>query len=191
MKAAGLSGVVAPIISISLISLAIHSAPWFRWTGNALSDLGVEGFPAIIFNTALIIGGMLTAVFAIGLMKALRGHILSRVGSILFLLDAFALCAVGVFPETVGRLHFYVSVAFFALFPLSLIFTGSIMLRKPTQRGWGILAISIAIIAVGVWMFNWSSAAIPEIVASLAASSWSIFSGIKLYKMSQTARKLT
>ena len=184
MRIAGLCGITAPIISISLILLAIHNAPWFSWTGNALSDLGVEGSPAVLFNTSLIIGGLLTTVFAIGLIQALRIHILSRVGSMLFLLDAFALFAIGVFPETVGRLHFYVSVAFFTLFPLSLLLIGFAMVLETTQKRWGLLAIIVAVIAVGTWMFRWPSAAIPEFIASLAASSWSIFSGIKLYKQS-------
>ena len=184
MKIAGLCGITAPIISISLILLAIHNAPWFSWTGNALSDLGVEGFPAVLFNTSLIVGGSLTTVFAIGLIQALRIHTLTRVGSVLFLLDAFALCAIGVFPETVGRLHFYVSVAFFTLLPLSLLLSGLAMVLETTKRRWGLLAIIVAIIAVGTWMFRWPSAAIPEFIASLAASSWSVLSGIKLYKQS-------
>ena len=190
MKIAGLCGITSPIISISLILLAIHNAPWFSWTGNALSDLGVEGFPAVLFNTGLIIGGLLTTVFAIGLIQALRIHVLSRVGSVLFLLDTFALCAIGVFPETVGPLHFYVSVAFFMSFPISLLLTGLAMVLETTKRRWGLLAIIVAIIAVGTWIFRWPSPAIPEIIAALAASSWSIISGIRLYKSPQTARKI-
>jgi len=183
-RIAGVCGVTAPLISVSLIFLAIYNAPWFSWTENALSDLGVGGLHATLFNTALIAGGLLTIVFAAGLTQDLPASFLSRIGSILFLLDAFALCAVGIFPETAGRIHFYVSVAFFALFPLSLLLTGSAMLLKPTQRRWGLLTILASIIAVGTWMFRWPSAAIPEIIAALAASSWSMFSGIRLYKQS-------
>lgn len=190
-RIAGICGIIAPLISVSLIFLAINNAPWFSWTENALSDLGVGGLHATLFNAALIAGGLLTIVFAVGLAQDLPANFLSRVGSVLFLLDAFALCGIGIFPETAGHIHFYVSVAFFALFPLSLLITGSAILWKSTQRGWGLLTILAAIIAVGTWMFRWPSAAIPEFIATLAASSWCIISGIRLYRSPQTARKLT
>jgi len=65
LKISGVSGVLAPLVAFTLISLAITSHPQFSWTGNALSDLGVvEGVTAVLFNSGLIIGGILAIIFA-------------------------------------------------------------------------------------------------------------------------------
>jgi len=34
----GYFGILAPIVGFSMIFLAIATAPWFSWTGNALSS---------------------------------------------------------------------------------------------------------------------------------------------------------
>ena len=183
MKAAGLCGVITPIIVITLIALAIFYSPWFGWTKNALSDLGVQGIAAVLFNSGLITGGILTGIFAVGLREALRNRALSHVGSLIFILDAVALCAIGVFPETVGRIHFYVSVAFFVLFPLSAFFIGASMLRFSSERKLGLFTVLVGIVAAVVWMFPWEAVAIPEIVAGLAVSLWSIVFGTKLLRL--------
>jgi hypothetical protein len=66
----GLFGIISPILAFILISLAISQASsWFSWTGNALSDLGVHKESAVLFNSGLIIGGILSIVFAFGVMR--------------------------------------------------------------------------------------------------------------------------
>jgi hypothetical membrane protein len=71
LKAAGLCGVATPIIVLPLILLSISYSPWFSWTRNALSDLGVHE-AAILFNSSLMIGGVLALAFAFGLMQSLN-----------------------------------------------------------------------------------------------------------------------
>lgn len=74
LKISGVSGVLTPIVAFTLISLAIASYSEFSWTGNALSDLGIqEGATAILLNSGLIIAGILTIVFALGLSVLLQG----------------------------------------------------------------------------------------------------------------------
>jgi len=67
MRLAGFCGLTNPVIVFMLIALSISYSPWFSWTENALSDLGVHGIAAILFNSGLIIGGVLAITFAIGL----------------------------------------------------------------------------------------------------------------------------
>ena len=118
LKAARLCGLIAPIIVLPLILLSISYSPWFSWTRNALSDLGVHEV-AILFNSALMIGGVLALIFAFGLMQILHKSKMGFTGTLALIAAAISLFAVGFFPETAGRIHFYVSVAFFTLMIIS------------------------------------------------------------------------
>jgi len=182
MKMAGLCGVMAPPIVFSLILAAISQSPWFSWTKNALSDLGVQGVVATLFNSSLILGGLLALVFAVGLRENLKNQLLGQIGSLLFILDAAALSAIGVFPETVGALHFYVSVTFFVLLPLSLLFIGGAMIDKGRNRSLGLLSILAGVVAVAVWALPRRGVAIPEALSGLSASTWSMILGFKLFR---------
>ncbi len=182
LRVAGLCGVLTPIVVLTLILLAIHYSPWFSWTENALSDLGVQGIAAILFNSSLIIGGALTIIFAIGVRETLLNKALGRIGMLIFILDAAMLCAIGIFPETAGDIHLYVSVAFFVLLPISLFLIGVSMMQEGSERKYGLFTIIAGIVAATVWMFQWEAVAIPEMIAALAVSVWSIMLGIKLFK---------
>jgi hypothetical membrane protein len=182
MRVAGLCGTITPVVVFSLIALALFCSPWFSWTENALSDLGVQGIAAILFNSGLIIGGLLTTIFAIGLREILPNRTLGRAGTLLLILDAATLCAIGVFPETTGTLHFYVSVAFFTLLPMSLFLIGAAMIREPRVRKLGMYTVLTGVVAAVVWALPWRGAAIPETLASLVASVWSMVFGIRLFR---------
>jgi len=181
LKIAGICGVLAPIIGLTLILLAIYYSPWFSWTENALSDLGVQGTAAILFNSSLVVGGVLTIIFAIGLREILLNRTLGRIGTLIFILDGTMLCAIGIFPETAGDIHFYVSVAFFVLLPVSLFLNGVAMMQESSERKTGLFTITAGIVAATVWMLQWSAVAIPEIIAALAAFVWSIVLGIRMF----------
>jgi len=118
LKVGRLCGLIAPIIVLPLILLSISYSPWFSWTRNALSDLGVHEV-AILFNSALMIGGVLALIFAFGLMQILHQSKVGFTGTMALITAALSLFAVGFFPETAGRIHFYVSVAFFTLMIIS------------------------------------------------------------------------
>jgi hypothetical membrane protein len=96
------------------------------------------------------------------------------------------LCAIGIFPETAGDIHFYVSVAFFVLLPMSLFLNGVAMMQESSERKTGLFTITAGIVAATVWMLQWSAVAIPEIIAALAAFVWSIVLGIRMFM--QTSR---
>jgi len=179
LKIAGLCGVIGPIISLSFIALAITYSPWFDWFKNALSDLGV-GEAALIFNSGLIIGGVLTTILAIGLMRILKKHVLGLVGAFILVLSSISLCAIGVFPESAGRTHFYVSFAFFSLLVISLFLIGATLTQKASQRYLGVFSILAGVVAATAWAVPHEGVAIPEIIASLAGSAWSIVLCIRI-----------
>jgi len=180
VKIAGLCGVIGSVISLLFIALAIAYSPWFNWFKNALSDLGV-GEAALIFNSGLIVGGVLTTIFAVGLMQILRKQVLGFLGAFTLILSSISLCAIGVFPESAGRIHFYVSISFFALLAISLLIIGVALVRESSQRYLGLFSIlTVVVAAMAAWAVPHKGAAIPEIIASLAGSVWSIVFGIKL-----------
>jgi hypothetical membrane protein len=175
----GFCGLIAPILAFSLIALAISRSPWFSWTGNALSDLGVGVESALLFNSGLIAAGALIVAFALGLHSSLRGKTLGNAGGIALALAGVALCAIGIFPETSGDIHFYVSVAFFALLVISLWLVGAALMRLGEKK-LGFLIVIAGVLAGLVWVFPWPAVAIPEAIASLAASACCVALSIKL-----------
>jgi len=191
-KIAGICGIIAPIIALSFIALAIsYSLSWFSWTNNALSDLGgpppATATAAVLFNSGLIIGGILGMMFAVGLMYNMRKQIES-IGTFILFLAIVSLIAVGVFPETAGHIHLYVSVAFFALFPISLFFIGAPMTREPTERCLGFVTLLLGVFAIisaaPIVLVSVDDVGIHELLAVLSGSAWAIVFGVKLYKQS-------
>jgi len=189
VRLAGFCGLTAPVIVFTLVATSIFYSPWFSWTANALSDLGVHGFAAILFNLGLIIGGILTFTFAIGLRETLPRGLLAHAGILVLMSAAAALCAIGLFPEPAGEIHFYVSVAFFTLFPISLFLTGAATIGHQPVRSLGLLAVLAGLTAALVWALPWTSAAIPEALSSIALSAWSMASGAKLLEEASQLRR--
>jgi len=183
LRLSGLCGVIGPVISLLFITVAIAYTPQFNWFTWALSDLGVHQ-AALIFNYGLIVGGILATIFAIGLMQILRKQVLGFVGTFTLILSTISLCAIGVFPESAGRIHLYFSLAFFALLAISLFLIGAALMRESSQRYLGLFTLftlfaGIVAVVTALAVLH-EGVAIPEIIASLAASVWSIVFGIKL-----------
>jgi hypothetical membrane protein len=193
LKISGVCGILAPIVAFTFISLAITSYPQFSWTENALSDLGVqEGATAILFNSGLIMGGILSFIFAFSLFTVLGDKTLGKVGAVLFILVALALTSIGIFPENVKPTHYYVSVMFFALLPISAFIIGTAFLLK-TNFKMGFFTFLVAIVAAAVWIIHWtigfgSNVAIPETLSGISASTWAIVLGFKMLKADTSKR---
>ncbi len=186
LKIAAVSGILTPIIAFTCILTAIALYPQFSWTENALSDLGVvEGATSTIFNGGLVISGILALVFAVGVNNYLKESLTWRIGAFLFALDAIALMAIGAFPEHTAP-HFPASLAFFALFPLAMLFIGTALIRKGERKMAAFSSIA-AIFAIAVWIFQYmvgfgEGVAIPETLTSLTVSAWALVLGFKMLK---------
>ena len=190
LRISGFCGVVGPLITLSLILVAVSRSPWFSWTGNYLSDLGINPDVAVLFNSGLIIGGALTAIFAIGLKITLPGLTRGGVGAMALFWGMVALCCVGIFPETTGVVHESFALLFFILSIIALLLIGSAMMREPLGRNLGLfifttgLFICPAVIAVVVVRVAVPQVggAIPEFISSLGASVCFIILGTRLFK---------
>jgi hypothetical membrane protein len=193
LKISGISGIFAPLIAFMFISLAIVYSPQFSWTENALSDLGVqEGATAMLFNCGLIIAGILALIFASGLLMSQKA-ICGKVGAFILVLAAFALTAIGVFPEDVKPTHYYVSVGFFVLLPISiLVLSATFFLEAKVKLG--LFTFLVAAVATAVWIIHWtipfgSGVAILEALSAASASTCSIVLGFKMLKEASHSTK--
>jgi hypothetical membrane protein len=151
--------------------------------------LGANQDVAVLFNSGLIIGGALTAIFAIGLKRTLPGLSRGSMGAIALILGAVALCCVGIFPETAGVIHTYVSGVYFALVIIALLLIGSAMMREPSERNLGLFILITGLftctpgIALAVIRgLSQVGGAIPELLVSLGVSVCTIILGVRLFK---------
>jgi hypothetical membrane protein len=179
MMVAWVCGILASIVVLSSVLVAISQSPWFSWTANALSDLGVRG-AASIFNSGLIVGGILMMVFAAGLL-IVGGRALERMGAALLFIGAIALSCIGVFTESAGDIHTYVAVAFFGISAISFFLIGAGLMVAGSKK-FGLLTVLAGVLVGLPWAFvsTWSGLAIPETLSAVVIFIWVIAEGTKL-----------
>ncbi|MCX6666995.1 MAG: DUF998 domain-containing protein [Euryarchaeota archaeon] len=177
-KIAGLCGVLVPIVVFVCIGLSMTQAPWFRWTHNALSDLGIKSNAAAFFNIGMMLGGSLTFVFSLGLIRILS----NKIGAYILSLSALGLIGIGLFPENIFTLHFISSATFFVLLALSLLLIGLKIKQNPFERNMGMLATLFAVVAIGstIFLIPFEGVAIPEAFACFPAFIWCMIYGAKM-----------
>lgn len=193
LKVAGTCGVIAPIIAYVCILSAIASWSQFSWVNNALSDLGVQsGITAPLFNSGLVVSGLLFIFFATGLFPLLGKRVLVRVGASIFILACVALIGIGVFNESFIPTHYCVSVAFFVFLPISLFVLVAAFWRAG-QRQMSMFTLALAFAAATPWVLQFtvhyvSNVAIPEFISGLAGVAWTI---VLSYEMLKEASRST
>ena len=117
-RVAGVCGITSQSVGLISLLATVSMSPWFSWTGNHLSVLGVKGSATTLFNFGLILTGVLSLIFAIGLGKnPLSRRLLGQLGVASLVLGSVALSAMGTFPRTTGLSHNLASLAFSYLFP--------------------------------------------------------------------------
>ncbi|MFB6176852.1 MAG: DUF998 domain-containing protein [Halobaculum sp.] len=171
-RMAAAAGAVSAVGTPTLIVLATLLAPWFSWAGNALSDLGVAPETALLFNGALIGGGLVSLPFA-WLLFHRQGGLGGAARSVLFALTGLTLAGIGAFPSDTA-LHFPVAVSFFLLLTATLTVDG--LLRRSEQSGrLALLAASTHVVGWIAWgqgLRPGPGLALPEFVGALALSTW-------------------
>ena len=90
-RVSGACGIASQVVGLTVISVAISGSPCFDWAEAELSILGVEGPFTGLFNGGLILSGLLSMVFALGLGKSLAPSLLGRWGAISLLLSSVGL----------------------------------------------------------------------------------------------------
>jgi len=177
-KIAGICGILIPVVFLGSIAVAMSLSPWFRWTNNAISDLGVEGIAAIIFNNGVIIAGILTLIFSIGLTKILS----NKIGGYFLSMSGISLIFVGIFPEALFIPHYISSVAFFGFLSVSLLVLSFTIKKNPFEKNMGALAFIFVILAgIALYLLTvFNGIAIPEAFACFPALFWCAMYGLKM-----------
>ena len=176
-------GLAAPAIGLGTVLLATLLAPWFSWTGNALSDLGDPArATAPLFNWGQGVAGLLALAFAARLWSDAAGWL--RRGALAVLAAAFvSLVGVGVFP-TPTDLHVPVSVSFFVTLTYGLWLYGSAEALDGAP-GRGVAIIWLGVGNVTAWvayaaLAPFDGVAIPEIVGAVALAAWAVPTALRL-----------
>ena len=139
-------GATPPICAFVFIGISIALSPWFSWTDNALSDLGVSPV-APIFNGGLILTGILLSLFAIAVTQIELKSRFGLASAISFLVAGFGVAGVGIFTEAFIELHILFAMFCFIPLLLSFILFG---VRWALKRGISSSKILTILIVVGV-----------------------------------------
>jgi hypothetical membrane protein len=116
-----LAGLVGMIVFAVFWSAAIAVDGHWVFGVNTLSDLGGDRPGRLLFNSGVIITGIMLAVYSFGLNHVLVKSQMSSGGCLLMFLSSLALIGIGIFPETSGEIHLYFSWAFFILAMIGLL----------------------------------------------------------------------
>ncbi|MCJ7610147.1 DUF998 domain-containing protein [Candidatus Bathyarchaeota archaeon] len=171
-----LLGLAAPVVAYIFIGVAIAQSPWFRWDGNALSDLGHSSWSSVapVFNFGLLFTGFLIVAYA---LLSLRHS--ARWTSLALAVAAFSLQLVGAFNEVYGVLHYAVSILFFVSMGVA-----SLVYAAVRRSYLGVAAFAIGLAA---WVLYWldiysSGVAVPEAVSTLAVMPWVMSTALRIYR---------
>jgi len=177
-KLTGLCGILMPFIFLTSILIAMLYSPWFKWTNNALSDLGAEGVSAFFFNNGLIFSGFFALIFSVGLIRILY----MRLGGLVLAVSSLALIGVGIFPITIFNLHYITSAIFFISLTIGILIIGITMKHYQFDRKMGNVAISISLICFisPVTLYFFKGIAIPEMIICFFVFLWYMSYGVKI-----------
>jgi hypothetical membrane protein len=192
IRLGGLCGILGSVLALGMVFAATVISPWFRWDTNALSEWGV-GEVSLIFNSAVIVGGVLNFIFALGVRRYLSERRVARIGAALIMLSSVCLAFVGIFTIEYHFAHAIVSLGYFVSAPISFI-----MIGVGTERGTirtpsivtgiaALLAILILPIIFLVMPFK-VGFAVPEIIEALILAAWIVFMAVKLLRADQHVR---
>jgi hypothetical membrane protein len=182
----GLCGIVGSVLTLVMVIASTVISPWFRWDTNALSELG-EGEVSLLFNSAVIIGGVLIIFFTFGIREYLcRGRFV-KTGVTLIMLGSISLVLVGIFTISYPILHGIVALGEFVLAPIGFILIG-FSAKENTMKKLSITAGIAALIAILILPIILLALplkvgfAVPEMIEALIVAAWIIFMGTKLLK---------
>ncbi len=177
----GISGILGPVVALAMVLAATIIAPWFRWDTHALSDLGVAD-EALLFNSALFIGGVSILLFGVGLWTYLPRTALNATGVLILIIGGISLALVGVFTLDFSLLHTLFAFGFFVLVPIGLLVLGIGM--KSLGRSLTIATGVASLLAILVLPITFGGLkvgfAVPEIIESLILSGWVVVMGARV-----------
>jgi hypothetical membrane protein len=186
LRVAGLCGIIGSVLPVTMVVAGTFLSSWFRWNVNALSELGV-GEEALLFNSAMLIGGVLNFLFDIGVYRYFKGK-QARTGAISLMLSSMFLALSGVFTVDSLLLHVLVALGYFMLAPAGFIIIGyrtPDTVVKKLSIACGIAALAAILILPVIFYvapFN-VGFAVPELIEALIILVWTVFISTKLLRL--------
>lgn len=193
-----LAGVLGPILSITVFTLAGFLRPGYSPVSQAISALGV-GPNAWILNTDLIISGLLSIAFAIGFYQLMRPVIIKRwllTSTIFLMLSGAGIINEGFFHQPSPgdpAAHLYIilhgiglSVLFYARI-IALLIIGWRLLKIPAWRRYGWYSVITALVTFGLLaipeqiVVHNQIVGLIERIQVIAVFSWSVVMGCHLF----------
>ena len=177
----GVCGIISQLVGITALLVAISGSPWFSWTEDLISVLGVEGSAKTLFNSGLILTGIFSLMFAIGLGRCLLSGRLGQLAMVSLILGSIAVFDMGVFPRTFDFMHGASTVAFFVCITVALLLIGVVAITA-SQMAWGLLSITAGVLMAAFQLVPGplSGGAIAQLLSYLPWSLWTIAFGIML-----------
>lgn len=194
LQLTGAFGILGSTLPLGLVLLATFLSTWFSWNVNALSELGV-GDQAALFNSAVLLGGVLSLLFDFGLHKYLGREKVIRVGVVSLMLSSVSLALIGIFTIKYLVPHGIVALSFFVLAPVGFLLIGT-GTRDGTIRKLSFACGIAALLAiVGLPLIAQAlpfkvGIAVPELAESLAISVWTIYMSATLLLQPQSKRQI-
>ena len=177
---AGVCGIASQFVGTTVLLVTISSSPWFSWTENYISVLGVQGSATMLFNSGLILTGVLSLVFAVGLGNSLlSGRLLGQSGMVSLILGSGAIAAMGILPRTTGLPHNLAALAFFVFVALALLLIGAMAITT-SQMLWGVLSLTAGVVIIALQSVPWNGGAISQLLSFFPWSLWTIAFGVRL-----------
>ena len=178
----GVCGIISQLVGLTvLLVAAISNSPWFSWTEEHISASGVEGSVEMLFNSGLILAGIFSLIFAIGLGRCLLSGRLGQLAMVFFILGSIAVFSMGAFPRTWDFAHGASTAIFYVCIVLALLLIGVVAITA-SQMAWGLLSITAGVLVGGIQMVlgPLDGGTIGQLLAYLPWSLWMIAFGIML-----------
>lgn len=180
----GLSGIIGIILPMVMIMTAIQRSPWFSWNTNVLSDLGTHDV-SLVFNSAMILAGILSFIFIIGLRDILHEGIFNTAAVISLFAGSICLILIGIFTLNTPLIHTIVAYGYFTLIPVGILLLAVTYPHKAFR--WLSLIIGLAALLViyglplGLTALSLGFG-VPELVETTLLELWVIIAAIMLLR---------
>jgi len=180
----GLSGILGSVLPLIMVLAATVLSSWFRWDTNALSEMGV-GEEAVLFNTAVLLGGILNFLFALGVQQYFIGAKVVKTGVVSIMVSSVCLALVGIFTIEYNLIHGVFALGYFVLAPVGFVMIG-LGTKESAIKKFSVVCGLIALLAILVlpiiilFLSFKVGFAVPELIESLIISAWTIFMSSKL-----------
>ncbi|MFC7077618.1 DUF998 domain-containing protein [Haloarcula halophila] len=175
------AGLVSVVVTNAAILSATLASPGFRWTDNALSNLGQPGhavatpLTTLLFDGGLVVGGVVGIGFAYALWTA--SGTVGRAAVPVFVAAMVSMAGIGVFPQS-QPLHGPVAIGFYVLSMGAMALSGIGALVTGGPR-YAAVTLALTALHVGVW-YGWSTGgpvfrdglAIPEAAGAAVVTVW-------------------